>query len=771
MERTNRLVDYYLPPGEGFALESLVATTYQVDFEFVEEELLAAALGVRSPVSRLRAFRSELERKLQKTEVSVLYDLSGCERLARLSPRIDAIPILDRKLHSKISLLMWVRENRISGAPPDRRMRLIVGSANLTRQGFRHNYECVVSLDFGGRSQTRRYLLTTAIGLVEQISGELESPQLTRQLAAFSEQAAILPEGTTGVDEPVALVAANEVVPAIRDSWAAISAEAPETVTVVSPFWAEGTTAAEALSGLFAQQLGAPANVELVCRGERSADGKSWLPVFDSGVAVELKRRLRSRLYLRASLPDAGLQHLQTNADDVGDETEEKEFASRLGTGNQNASEVHRALHAKLILVDGAEGSVLYAGSSNCTRRGLGLGGPTNFEAGVVYRLKPRQRKQLSGLLEFAGPATEVRDGSTPATIQPLIDEEAFVPTFLAEVVASGSVVTIRFRDAVPLDLVLLMPIPARAGDNGYWLLYSANAQRQGESDTIAIDLSVCQRCDERLEPLAGGSESPSIQPHVLVEARWNGHSATFPVRFDDKTNLPLLLVGRKPTEGELIEYFLFGTEPDDWDDGGGTPGYESQGPSTDAPVDTRQILAYFIRRFVQAIPGIEAEVRRAGYSRPSLDAVLRGPTSPLELAERAFASLTRPAAIDEPRKTPTAVGFQLTEILAALARCQAAMVDPELQACFDPVIVRCREMLSGLVAQETELQAEGFVSTKRGFWGMCNEAVPRHRPQPFAASGLWQQRRLQATNRPRLCSPVRYGERPASSILRGKRA
>src|SRR3954447_9515439 len=106
MESTRRLLDYYLPPGEGFVLESLVITTYQVDFEFLEEELLAAALGVRAPSSRLRAFRLDLERKLQRAEVSVLYDLGGCERLARLSPRIDAIPVAARKLHSKISLLM-----------------------------------------------------------------------------------------------------------------------------------------------------------------------------------------------------------------------------------------------------------------------------------------------------------------------------------------------------------------------------------------------------------------------------------------------------------------------------------------------------------------------------------------------------------------------------------------------------------------------------------------------------------------------------------------
>ena len=707
MERSYRLIDYYLPPGEGFVLESLVATTYQVDFEFFEEELLAAALGVRSPVSRLKAFRSELERKLQKVEVSVLYDLGGCDRLARLSPRIDAIPVVARKLHSKISLLMWVREDRAGGAPPDRRMRLIVGSANLTRQGFRHNYECVASVDYGGRDPAPRTLLTTAIGLVQQIGAQSQTPQLSRQLAAFAVQAALLPDGTAGPDDPVRLVAATEVVPAIRDSWGAISNKAPETVTVVSPFWAEGSTAAEALFDLF-QQLGSPASLEMVCCGEKSADGKTWLPVFDSSLAVDLKKRLSSQLYLRAALPDTGLQHSSSTNNEIGDELEEKEFATRLGAENGNGTEVPRSLHAKMILVDGMAGSVLYAGSSNCTRRGLGLGGPYNFEAGFVYRLTRRQRKQVSDLLIFAGPATEVRADSTPSTVQPSSEEETFVPRFIAEIVAAGTIVTVRFRETVPADLVILMPIPASAADSGYWLLYRADAHGQPSTQDVSVDLAQCQRCDERLEPLPTASSGQQILPHVFVEVRWEGHSATFPVRFDDKTRLPLLLVGRKPTEGELIEYFLFGTEPEEWEQGGGLPG-ESGAPATDAPIDTSRILTYFIRRFVQAIPGIEAEIKRAGYSRASLDAALRGPTSPLELAERAYASLTRDPAPDEPAKTPTAVGFQLTEILAALLRCQAHVTDSDLQECFQPVIARCRGMLDTLVSKQPELQSEGF--------------------------------------------------------------
>jgi hypothetical protein len=78
-------------------------------------------------------------------------------------------------------------------------------------------------------------------------------------------------------------------------------------------------------------------------------------------------------------------------------------------------------------------------------------------------------------------------------------------------------------------------------------------------------------------------------------------------------------------------------------------------------------------------------------------------------LAERAFNSLSRPQACDEPQKTSTAVGFQLVEILAALGRCRSATNDPDLQACFDPVIARCQELLHTLFSQLAELQTAGF--------------------------------------------------------------
>lgn len=704
MEPTRRLLDYYLPPVEGFVLESLVSTTYQVDFEFFEEDLLPVALGLRSPVSRARAFRSELERQLQKVEVSVLYDLGGCERLARLSPRIDAIPVVGRKLHSKITLLLWVRDAESSGLRPERRIRLIVGSANLTRQGFRQNYECVAAADFGGRSTSPRSILAKAIALVRQIGAQSGSTQLVRQLAAFESFAAGLTAGTAAPDDPVTLVDAEEVVPTVAATWADVSREPPEKVTVASPFWPEGGAASEALIGLF-RRLGDPARVELVCRGERSGDGKHWLPVFDASVATNLRGGIAGRLFLRATSTDT---EPVVAATEIGDESEDAELAARLDAGRENTDESQRALHAKVMLLDGRAGSVLYIGSSNCTRRGLGLGGPTNHEAGLVYRLTPRSRKHIDGLLGFAGPPVEVLADSLPTTVQPPPNEAVAVPSFLADVAAVGSLVTIRLREEAPADLVVLMPIPTMAGEAGYWLLYQAGSIAAGPDHPVEVDLASCRKCDDGLQVLTAVPPGDPALPNVFIVARWGGHSAAFPVRFDDKARLPLL-VGRRLTEGELIDYYLSGKEPAVGEDGDGLPGTDGEKTIPEAPIDTRRILAYFMRRFVQAIPGLEVEIRRATYSRAALDATLRGPMSPLELAERAVNSLTRPPAWDEPLKTPIAVGFQLTEIVATLRRCEATVDDPDLRQCFVPVVARCRDLLDALIVEQPDLQAVAF--------------------------------------------------------------
>jgi len=70
-------------------------------------------------------------------------------------------------------------------------------------------------------------------------------------------------EEAPGSDDPIALVPAGNIVPTVRQGWLALSPNKdPEKITIVSPFWPVGDSAADALGDLV-RQLGSPANLEL----------------------------------------------------------------------------------------------------------------------------------------------------------------------------------------------------------------------------------------------------------------------------------------------------------------------------------------------------------------------------------------------------------------------------------------------------------------------------------------------------------------------------
>jgi hypothetical protein len=709
MAAFQKLIDLYAPP-EGYELESLIATTYAVDYEFFEDDFLALALGVRTPASRVRVFRAEIERRLQSVDVSVLFDLRGCPK-QRGSPRIDALPVITRKQHAKISLVMWVKPGETGKDEHRRRVRLIIGSANLTRQGFRENYECATALDFEGSNPKGRALLTGAIDHVESLASECQTEQLAGQIREFRKFARGVADEPLPQDGPIAFVSADTALDELSRAWASLDGGSPDLATVVSPFWPEGVTAGKALAALV-ERLAKPKRLDLVCRGVQ--DGNGWVPEFDPHVAADLKERIASRLFLRSALASAGVEEEES---DAGDETEADEIGRVARTEQADKQQPRRALHAKMIWLDGKKGSVGYIGSSNCTRRGLALGKKgTNWEAGFIYRLSRASRARFDPLA-IAGEGIEVLGGKLPPSKAPLRDEDEPVPEFLADIVATREAVTIRFQTQIPVPdkFEILMPIPTLLGDGHYWLLYQ---RRGGKTPTrVSLDLRECVRCDTNLKPLARLLDDKPIEPAVYVEVRWDGNLGFFPVRFDDKASLPPVPTARRPTEDELIEYFLNGREPDWGGDGDrrdpGT-GDDPDAAGAERSVDTSRILSYFIRNFVRAIPGIEAEIAGAAYSRRALIAALKGPTSPLELAERAFASLGLPPGQNEPTKTPMAVGFQLVEICAALERSRAQVVDKELRECFDPVIDRCRTLITELVRKNKELRDGAFESYRK---------------------------------------------------------
>ena len=320
----------------------------------------------------------------------------------------------------------------------------------------------------------------------------------------------------------------------------------------------------------------------------------------------------------------------------------------------------------------------------------------------------------IDELLRFAGPAIEVRADRLVETEEPEREADPPAPVFLGEVVATGSVLTVRFRagEKVPDDLILLMP-DQRDRDRS-WLLYRRTPE-EGAGPLVDIALDSCSAVDQTLTPVPTEPfELRAMSP--WIDVKWGGEVAPFPVRFDDKEALPPAPGFRRLSEGELIDYFMYGREPWESDDGQGGTGTNKTPPDGGPGVDTRRILSYFIRRFVEAIPGIEDDIARAWHSRPALMATLTGPTGVLALATEAARGVREAPRSDEPVKTPTAAGFQLVEIIATLQRCGQRAPTDEARQILEHAIQRCRRILADLETSYPELRESGFVRYRGRF-------------------------------------------------------
>jgi hypothetical protein len=318
----------------------------------------------------------------------------------------------------------------------------------------------------------------------------------------------------------------------------------------------------------------------------------------------------------------------------------------------------------------------------------------------------------IDAILECAGPPIEVQPDRPLTAQEPQREEDPPAPVFLQEILGTSRELTIQFRpgEAVPGDLVLLMP-DERDRDR-FWLLWRrAPMEAAGHHRRVALD--TCPLVGLDLEPAIG----PAFDPRALstwVEVRWEKVRATFPVRYDDKDDLPPAPGARRYTESELLDYFAHGREPWNGDAGSGSSSASDDSGSSPTEVDTHRILSYFIRRFVEALPGIEADLERAWHSRPALAATLTGPTGVVTLAEAAVKGLVDGARPGEPAKTPVAVGFQLVEIIAVLRRVLDRAPTDDARALLDRAAGRCQGFLDALAGRHPELKQAGFVHYRR---------------------------------------------------------
>ena len=644
-----RLLELWAPPA-GHRLASVIATTYECQADFFEEEVLPVALDLKTPPARGRDFRIELERALQDVEITLFLHPDRYQPGLRRSPRIDLVPLAERrvpKLHAKVSLLRFVPEGAANNE--SNIVRLIVGSANLTSTGYRSNLEVAIALDDApGAEPAVMTAVRDAAAWLPVALGRIPA-QARRQLRDIGAVFTARPSRPTrkgllfvGLPRPGGLI------DVLRDAAPGVA----HTLTLVSPFWPAGDEPSDVVNALARAGRGMPRRVRLVGAANVDAEG-TVRPVMPAALLASFLAK-NVKVEIAAADPAHGCGGEEPDDDD--------EFGALAPKRAINFA--HRELHAKLLLLEGDQVDRLAIGSFNLTRKGLGLHGSGNTEAGIVWSLPAASRSGLKDLLSYATAWRTVTENPGEFVIPPPPMEGAADgswPDFLLAVSANraglriegdGSLwpssVTVRMRD-----------IRGRLVGQERW--FDAWTVSAAGEDVFTVELAMVASWISA--PEMKPAERYPMLPDLEVHLAWPEGEAVVPVVFDEKHLFPVAERAAREDERALIDWFL-GLRPEFYtDDGGFGHGID---PVEGAPPERgtgNDILSYLVRDFVHAIPGVRAGLAEASLTETGLRTALLGTRSPVALARQVVEGLRKPRQ-GTPRKTVVATIFELVELL-----------------------------------------------------------------------------------------------------------
>lgn len=345
-----------------------VASTFEFDAAFLEMELLPRFLGLKfDHTENELTFLVEREEKLALTSTAVLVDIHKADP-GQTTLRWDQVPIAvpgsQSIQHSKIVVLVW-----------ERLVRLIVGSANLTRPGYRRNREVFAALDFFDDAESLpRRPVEDAIKLLEQILEWSRVPDATRNrtldtLSLVRQKLAswvAIPEDFRPREKPK--VSFISTLPAINGQ-SPLSA-----LDQVSSLW--GSRSVSEMT-VFTPFVGKPDGegdkvVWRLAAIPRSRDCVGWLiaprhPADESDSEV------------RIALPESFGNAWHECFDSRGG-------GRILGIPQfvKGFDKINRILHSKVLSLEDADHQLLMIGSSNFTPHGMGIG-VFNVEANLLF--------------------------------------------------------------------------------------------------------------------------------------------------------------------------------------------------------------------------------------------------------------------------------------------------------------------------------------------------------------------------------------------------
>ena len=372
-----KLLDEWTPPDGAGDPIGCVSTSFTFSPVFFEEECLGRFLQLQSDASEDGpVYIIEREEKMAEIQcIAALVDSSHCKGDRSLRWDLLAARIPQAILHCKISLLYW--QNLI---------RIIIGSANLTEDGYRRNQEIYGVVDYRHGNDTSIEFLEDIIGYLKEVGGyafpgEKKASPVTERWNQFLDsvgvQASFWIGKKTVLKRSAPRLAAILTGPGRKDALSQITSfwpsnVSPEIAVITSPFFDPPGS-----PNLPAKKLWET----LKKRGKASAIfniAGSWEPDCKSLV-------LHAPEEILAATPQ-GRKDVETRIQLI--EEREKESDSPL-----------RPLHLKSYLFQGSGWLGYMIGSGNFTSKGLGFVDRSNFEANILYLVpqdsNPKAVKQL----------------------------------------------------------------------------------------------------------------------------------------------------------------------------------------------------------------------------------------------------------------------------------------------------------------------------------------------------------------------------------------
>lgn len=381
-QNSSKLLDLWAPSLESGDPIGCLATSFTFESEFFEEECLGRFVKMESdPFSDGPVYLIEREEKFSGIKATVLVDQNHCK--GKRSLRWDLITFRNKSLlHAKVSFLFWANH-----------LRVIIGSANISKSGYRYNQEVFGVLDFKKGSDIPLFILEQIIGymksLVSNSGNSPEQPEIQKWNLLLDQswerrEYFTSAEDYQGFKEmrayPLFTMPGKEsLFDQVTATWNKCTNRPPRNASITSPFFDEAAPnkPANAVWKLLAQKGEAGVTYNLIVN---STDPKEKLVSVNAPRSIDYKPASRAQV------------KVEFNQIKEGDLFENRIFK--------------RPVHQKSIWLEGDDWALYLVGSSNFTSAGTGLSVKSNFEANLAYIISSSRNKKGYELLVKSYPET-----------------------------------------------------------------------------------------------------------------------------------------------------------------------------------------------------------------------------------------------------------------------------------------------------------------------------------------------------------------------------